>query len=623
MDRQQGHEGAAPVAGTLSGHDQVDPEVMLPDLFRAYPGTRAVFDRWGLRGCGGPTGPAESIRFFAEAHGVPLGTLLSEVSQAIRQASESNGESLPLQGALQPRLVDSIYRPFFLSAIAIMLTAGAGWGVWLLWQIGVAGSLTGVSVHEVNAHGHAQIMGWVGLFIMGFAYQAFPRMWQVELPAPPLAFAAGAVMLASIVARSTAMVFSGASWSLPVHHMAAAGEIAAVSVFAAQVVVAFRRSGQAIEPYVAFIFAAIGFFLIQTLYGSWHIAQLLGAPSRDALLGQVAAAQASLRDLQIHGMALLMIIGVSIRMFPAIFGLPEVPRGCGWVAWGVLMAAVLLEVALMWAYQWSGAPWVAGLLLIPWLLLPVGAGLIVGPWRLWRRLPERGRGERSGKFIRMAYGWLFFSFAMLLLLPVYHVISGLPFSHAYYGAVRHAITVGCVTMMIVGMSAKVVPTLCGIPPEQLPRLWVPFVLLNLGCLLRVVLQVASDWSPWALQVIGVSGTLEWIGLAFWGAHVGRVMLVDGFHPAAGTGDDWGPVPERLLPTHRVAAVLAWHPELEEVFVAHGFPLIRQPILRRTVARHVSLEQACQLRHVDLAELLAALEQRRDRHEPLTQLTLPV
>ena len=68
--------------------------------------------------------------------------------------------------------------------IVLILTAGATWGAWLLWQIGVAGRFTGASLHHVNAHGHAQIYGWVGLFIMGFAYQAFPRMWHVDLVAP-------------------------------------------------------------------------------------------------------------------------------------------------------------------------------------------------------------------------------------------------------------------------------------------------------------------------------------------------------------------------------------------------------------------------------------------------------
>ena len=58
---------------------------------------------------------------------------------------------------------------------------------------------------------------------------------------------------------------------------------------------------------------------------------------------------------------------------------------------------------------------------------------------------------------------------MLVLTPIYDVAifqplthSPSPFSHAYLGAYRHALTVGFILMMIVGVSSKVVPTLSGV-----------------------------------------------------------------------------------------------------------------------------------------------------------------
>src|SRR5208337_2276971 len=134
---------------------------------RLHPETRIVFDGHGLRGCGGPLGPCESIRFFARAHGVDELTLVHELE-----------------------LADTIYRRYFLAGIAVVLSAGASWGAWLLWAIGLNGSFRAVSVHAINAHGEAQVFGWVGLFIMGFAYQAFPRIWQTTLVAPRLAVVA-------------------------------------------------------------------------------------------------------------------------------------------------------------------------------------------------------------------------------------------------------------------------------------------------------------------------------------------------------------------------------------------------------------------------------------------------
>jgi hypothetical protein len=40
-------------------------------------------------------------------------------------------------------------------------------------------------------------------------------------------------------------------------------------------------------------------------------------------------------------------------------------------------------------------------------------------------------------------------------------------SHAFYGATRHAITVGFISLMIVGVSSKVVPTLNGVDVKTL------------------------------------------------------------------------------------------------------------------------------------------------------------
>ncbi|MGZ3445443.1 MAG: hypothetical protein ACXWLG_07935, partial [Myxococcaceae bacterium] len=122
------------------------------------------------------------------------------------------------------------------------------------------------------------------------------------------------------------------------------------------------------------------------------------------------------------------------------------------------------------------------------------------------------RNGRSASFIRLAYAWLGLSLVMLLLLPVYQAVSGLPFSHAYYGAIRHAVTVGFVSQMIVGVSTLVVPV-----TPRTATLRPVLLLLNTGCFLRVSLQISSDWTPRAFRVIGVSGVLELTALLVWAA----------------------------------------------------------------------------------------------------------
>lgn len=600
----------------MSALHTIPPEMSLPDLFEQFPQTRAVFNQYGLRGCGGHTGPAESIQFFAQAHGVDLPSLLDQLHNVIHNQAKATQAQAQLKQDAKPRLIDAIYRPYFLAAMFVMLTAGAAWGVLLLIKIGQNASFTGISVLEINAHGHAQIMGWVGLFIIGFAYQAFPRMWHCDLAKPQLAPVVLCAILVGMTLRIAAMYAHQQPWAIAAHTAGSVLEVAAVLVLSGQLWMTFHRSEQPISPYLGFVFTALVFLILQTIYSSWHMDRLLSAVTREQLIAQISGWQSPLRDMQIHGMALLMIVGVSMRMFPAIFGLPKTTSRRAWTSLGLLLAAVLLEVVVFTTMTLTAKPAVAAFLLLPWLILPVGVGLIVWPWKLWRPMPVI---DRSAKFIRVAYAWLYVSFGMLLLLPVYIFISGQDFSHAYYGSARHAITVGFISLMIVGMSSKIAPTLRGVSPEKLPSLWSAFVLINLGCALRVLFQIGTDWHPIFFKITGISGVLEWTGFAIWAWHMTAVMLGLGRY----TPDDpqaiakrWGSPTLTITPGHHVAQVLAWYPLLQEVFVVHGFDLITRPALRKTLATQVTLKQACAMKNVPLDEFIKHLNTaKRDFYPP--------
>lgn len=579
----------------------VAPETMLPDLLQRYPQARVVFDRYGLSGCGGRFGPPESIRFFARAHGVDEATLLAELERAVARPQPTVAVIPP------PEPQDTLYRRFFLAGIATILTAGATWGMILLWRIGFGGSFTGVSIFAVNAHGHAQIYGWVGLFIMGFAYQAFPRIWHTRLVFPRLADIVFGLMLTGIVVRTIGMGYAeSAAWALPVALLGGGLELAAVVLFVGQIGVTFRRSGAALEPYVGFVLTALVWFVAMAAMSLWHTYRTMSAASEQSLLAQVATWQAPLRDLQIHGLALFMILGVSLRMLPGLYDLPKVPDRRAWAGLAVLTAALCGEIASFVAYRLTGDHRWAGLLWLAWLALAAGCVAIVLPWRLWRPFPE---GDRSEKFIRFAWAWLFVSLAMLLAFPVYQAVSGQPFSHAYYGAIRHAITVGFISLMIMGYGAKVVPTLNGIDPAGLSPLWGPFALINVGCLLRVTTQTLTDFHPGFFAVVGISGTLEVIALAWWGGHLTRLMLAG--RRAWELPRELGPRPARIEAEQIVADVLAWYPATLAVFLAHGFAPLANPALRHTLARRVTIRRAAALRGVDLDALLAALNQTID------------
>jgi hypothetical protein len=409
-----------------------------------------------------------------------------------------------------------LHHRYFAAGIATVLTVGAAWGVWLLFQVGIAGRFTGVSLQDVNAHGQAQIDGWVGLFIMGFALQMFPPVWHARLAGRRWRLMPLVAMLAGVVLRSVAM---SVPLGGPGPVLALAGsalQIGAIALFSGMLLLTYRRSLERFQPWMGFVFLALVCFLGQAVFDAWHTWRTMLAPDREALLFQVATFQAPLRDLQIHGLALCMILGVSQRFLPPFLGIPSTDARRGWIGLAAIAAGLVLESVLFVALRITGEHrWGAGLFL-GWMLLALGCAVVVLPWKLWRR---PARNERSASFIRLAYAWLAVSLVMLLLLPAYQAVSGLPFSHAYYGAIRHAVTVGFVSQMIVGVSTLVVPL-----TPRTATLWPTGLLLNLGCFLRVSLQISSDWSPQAYQLIGVSGVLELTALLLWTGVLWRGLL---------------------------------------------------------------------------------------------------
>jgi uncharacterized protein involved in response to NO len=131
--------------------------------------------------------------------------------------------------------------------------------------------------------------------------------------------------------------------------------------------------------------------------------------------------------------------------------------------------------------------------------------------------------DRSLPFIRAAWAWSMVALALLALMPVYAASKGLVFSHAYFGGYRHAFTVGFISMMIVGVSSKIVPVLCGLSPTQVSTLRATFWLINVGNCMRVTFQILTDSYPWAYPLMAASAWIEVAGLAIWAVDLWRAM----------------------------------------------------------------------------------------------------
>jgi hypothetical protein len=586
----------------------MQPDIQLatsiPEALTKHPHLRGILDRYGLKGCGGELGPAENMEFFAKTHGVEPNTLLAELNAAALDPSLAPAVDY------KPSLADGIYRRFFVGGMAVTFSAGAVWGVLLLWQIAFAGSFTALPINEINAHGHSQIYGWVGLFIMGYAYQALPRFKHAALWNPPLAAASFVLMLGGITLRVIGEYFavSHDGGQILLHPLwfslglvGMAFEVMAGAAFTFVLAKTYRASGKPIETYDRWVFAAVFWMSVSILADAFLYVMTSTASTTQELVWRVATWQSPLRDIQIYGLAMVMIFGVSLRFMPPVFGFTDPgektfrrlfwPLNVGIAATAILFAFMLgtREFTLI-----AGPYYVASLaIVVPGLLIS----------QSFRPFGKVTGNDRSIKFIRASHVWLTISLLMLAFEPWYNRLTGQPFSHAYHGAMRHAITVGFISMSILGVGAKVVPNLNGVDTAKLSKLWPVFLLINLGCFLRVSNQLLTDFAAPSFGTLGISGTLEVTALGLWSLHLILIMFR---RQKAASAMTLASV--TIAPQARVGLVLERWPQALPVFVKHGFGLLKNPVFRKTLARNVTLQQACEFQKVDLLKLMNDLHE---------------
>jgi len=425
---------------------------------------------------------------------------------------------------------DTIYRPFFIAGIATVLSLGCVWGAINLLAIGLNQNFNTISYSWILAHGHAMVFGFVGFFIMGFAYQVFPRFKQTNLWRPRFACSSLPLMVAGIALQTVAHLIVPSKSALPLELLAATLQLASVITFGLAIVKTLRQANKP-EVYDRFVYAALAWFVVAAIANP-IIFKLFELPgSRAQLLFNLATFNIPYRDVQLLGIAIVMILGVSLRFLPHAYGLREPSRAWrNFLFWGVNGALVVGATSFI-AGMTGHNHW---LLSLQWLstvlLLAIALG-VPRQFRLFAPVPE-SKNDRGLKFIRAAHVWFIAATAMLVFVPVYNFgiympVTGshIPFSHAFFGAYRHAITVGFIMMMIVGVSSKIVPTLSGVDLRRAASLWPTFILLNLGNAMRVTFQIATDFTPNAFPIMGVSGFIEVVGLSLWAYELVRNMRV--------------------------------------------------------------------------------------------------
>ena len=371
------------------------------------------------------------------------------------------------------------------TGLVFMLLPGTFLGVWNLLSISAHRSASSVSPSWIQAHGHAQIFGWIGTFILGIGFHSIPKLRRTGgfgLWAP---WTCWSLWTSGVTLRWLTVIYQP-HWRilLPV---SSAMELAAFLIFF-RAVSGHRPQDTGKNKVEGWIFAVIagaaGFLvsLLMNFGAALFLAWRGHSPELPHRFDQ------SLLVFQTWGFLVPFVWGFSAKWLPIFLGLRPVHGGRLLWAVGVNSLAVLI------------APLSIRTTVV---LLVVGIVIAIHALRLLEPVerPAKTKGVHSSfpLFIRLAYVWA----VVAAVLGIW--AASVADANGIWGASRHALTVGFLSTMVFTIGQRVLPAFSGMRLLFSTKLmFLALLFLTVGCLMRVssealayqgLLQSAWAWLP--------------------------------------------------------------------------------------------------------------------------------
>ncbi len=375
---------------------------------------------------------------------------------------------------------------YICTGLAFMLLPGTFLGVWNLITISSHRSTQTVSSAWVQAHGHAQIFGWIGTFILGIGFYSIPKLRRLNSFGLSAVYAAWGLWTTGVSVHWLCTVYIW-HWRLLLP-LSGAAELAAFLIFFRTVSGhrAQESGKQTLEPWV-FVVIAGTLGLLATLMLN------LGASLWLALRAPLPEVPANFDQkflvLQTWGFLVPFVWGFSAKWLPVFLGL-QPTRG------KVLLGAVAINTAAI-IFAFIGR---TGVAVFGFMLAALVAMTALGLFASCER-PATLNGVHSSLpfFVRLAYVWAL----VAALLGIWAAFAN--DAHGIWGASRHALTVGFLSTMVFAIGQRVLPAFSGMKLLFSTKLmFAALVLLTLGCAFRVssevlayqgFLQSAWSWLP--------------------------------------------------------------------------------------------------------------------------------
>lgn len=589
----------------MDGYMRVMPQMTVKDVNMKYPVCKEVFKKYGIGGCGGPYGPPEPIDFFAKAHNVDIATLIDDLEKAINIQAPQATAAAPVVDIDEER-TNILYKLFVKAAIICALTGGALWGVINLTWIALAGSYKAPNYSTTQAHGHVQMFGWVGLFIMGVAYYVIPKFKISKLRDTGIALTSFVLMCAGILIRAFAQPLSFIEAFAYLNVLSAALELIAILCFAfliIRTVLQGRRGRGKKEFFDKYVYTSVAYFIVLGVFNFFLTCAM--SLNRTPIIPQPY--NSIFIHIEVYGFITMMILGVSLRVIPHFMGLREPSeKFAGW-AFNLLNLGIFLNIAGLFAAQ----PVSYNILAAAYILEFLAVVLFVLGVKIFAPVREEinieGVDNAYTWFIRLSYFWLLFAAAMIGLGSIYQAASGIELPHFFMGAYRHAITVGFITTIMLGVAYRVLPVFNGTTLYSNKLMRISFFLIAIGNLLRVGFQLATEtFGKPAFALMGTSGYFELTALGLFSYNMWKTL---NYKEVGEVSPVRVETEELITPKIKVFEILTEYPQLKQTLIELGFKKLEDPKMVSIIPKFVTLSQACGMEGIDIDKAVKALNEK--------------
>ena len=369
-------------------------------------------------------------------------------------------------------------------ALAIAIFGGFALAGHLAFLIGFNQSLGDGFASHIQIHGHLQLIGWAGLFIIGISLHFIPRLSSVPISQPQwiprLLWFIGIGLLLRFISHpilpylNNGFFFMVSSWiTVASGFLEWYGVLIYLALIASTIFGISREDRKpplmAVRPYFGMML--MGFFLYATI----HTVLLLQMGWR----GNVVVGQAW-NEVSIHIFIDLVLLpvafGLSIRMFPLYLRLPAVDWPVRRVAY-VYLIGFLCQISEILPTNFLSH--IEGYISSVGMLIKAAVILYI-VWKLdvltriqepaighrdfqsspdhrqaRRAIPDRREFGRFEWHIYAAYGWLVFGALAEMLVGGFGIFQA-PFAIGT-DVIRHIYLLGFITNLIMGMAVRMVP----------------------------------------------------------------------------------------------------------------------------------------------------------------------